>query len=279
MVQAIPVIALIAMALLPVFIPSGLGTEERRKKVKERNDQYYELLIVGLAMTFDIVDLQGNVHEDKLKGNHKLVIIILVFSTLSLLQLAQLSSAWRFYFLDSVPWQVFWSFYGTVFQEIPFLSIRLYILGISGAQVHDLIFPLKNALGIALNVYDIYSKCKEEKEKSERKEEKEKWETLQLGFNLFCPLAVLLSHLVVLIWRVVVVRGASNAGLAVLLVPFIGVSLVRLVQLVQKLRTPIPPSHDQNFELQEIPKPKDQPVPSLDQQDGSKSTAPPPASW
>jgi hypothetical protein len=289
MVQAIPVVVLMAMALLPVRIPPGLNPEERREKTEERNEQYYELLIVGLAMAFDMVDLQSNVHDDDQKGNHKLVYIILVFSTLSLFQLAQLSYAWRFHFMESVPWQVFWSFYGTIFQEIPFLSIRLYLLISSEGGMHGLIFPLKNALGIALNVYDIYSKCKEEKDKPGKpKEVKEKWETVQLGFNLFCPLAVLFAHLGVLIWRVISVRDTKFAGLVLLLMPFVGVALVRLWQLVQKIKgldqviaqklaALNPPNQVQkdNFELKQTPKPTDQVLPqSQDDEDSTPAPQP-----
>ena len=134
------------------------------------SEQFSSLLLTGVALSFDIVELQDNIQNEELRNNEILAYLILVFSSLSLLQLLQLSEALARRVVSSRKWEMFWTIYGVVCQEIPFLLIRGYIMIVSGFEIIQLIFPLKNAFSIVFGCYHIVAIMKTlKKEENEEK--------------------------------------------------------------------------------------------------------------
>ena len=192
-------------------------------------------------MSFDIVELQDNVQNEDLHKNKTLAHLILVFTSLSLLQLLQLSEALTKRAVSSAKWEMFWTVYSIVCQEIPFLVIRIYILSVSGFEVIQLIFPLKNGYSIVFCIYHIFAILKTKKRKANEKykpstsilettdgkpssfifkitdiissvaqstfEKKSlhlSWS--KIFFSFILPILFLIAHLIVLAWRVTVVN-------------------------------------------------------------------------
>ena len=78
------------------------------------NKELSELLMTGVAMSFDIVELQDNIQNEDLRNNKTLAYFILVFTSLSLLQLLQLSEALAKRVVSSARWEMFWTVYSIV---------------------------------------------------------------------------------------------------------------------------------------------------------------------
>jgi hypothetical protein len=231
-VQLITPIAILTRWLMPV--------------VNLNKDELSSLLSSSLAMAFDIVEFQNNLHEDSLKGNTMLSYVVLVFTSLSLIQLAQLSQLLAPRAAKSDSWEAFWTVYGIIFQEIPFLSIRIYIITKEGLAITDLIFPLKNSFGIVFGIYHTYVLLKTKKKATEEKRrssaglpaaEKDIVRSQRKkAFNMTFPLLILFAHLGLLIWRVVVVHNNFLYCLmALVILPFIAITVPRAIQHKRQL--------------------------------------------
>ena len=155
----------IAYIGIQLITPVIIFTRWMMPRVDLTNKELSQLLMTGVAMSFDIVELQDNIQNDDLRNNKTLAYLILVFTSLSLLQLLQLSEALAKRAVSSARWEMFWTVYSIVCQEIPFLIIRIYILTVSGFAIVQLIFPLKNAYSIVFGVYHIFAILKTTKRK------------------------------------------------------------------------------------------------------------------
>ena len=214
--------------------------------VNLNSDELSSLLTSCLAMAFDIVEFQDNIHNDNLRGNTALAYVVLVFSSLSLIQLAQLSQLLAPRAVKSESWEAFWTVYGIICQEIPFLSIRIYIITLEGLAITELIFPVKNSFGIIFGVYHAYALLKTKKKETEAKRrsvsglpavEKDILRSQRKrALNMTFPLLLLFAHLGLLTWRVVVVRNNLLYCLMSLIVlPFIAITVPRAIQHKRQL--------------------------------------------
>jgi hypothetical protein len=158
--------------------------------------------------------------------------------------MAQLSHLFASRVAKSLRWEAFWTIYGVVFQEIPFLSIRIYIIVLEGMAITEIIFPLKNAFGIVFGIYHAYALLKTKKKESElkrnslpdaevveRDERSILWSKRKRAFNMTFPLLFLFAHLGLLTWRVIVVRDEIlYCLLSLIVLPFIGITVPRAYQ-------------------------------------------------
>ncbi|XP_062507235.1 uncharacterized protein LOC134183663 [Corticium candelabrum] len=159
----------IAYVGVQLITPIIIFTRWMMPRIDLTNKELSELLMTGVAMSFDIVELQDNIQNEDLHKNKTLAHLILVFTSLSLLQLLQLSEALAKRAVSSAKWEMFWTVYSIVCQEIPFLVIRIYILSVSGFEVIQLIFPLKNGYSIVFCIYHIFAILKTKKRKANEK--------------------------------------------------------------------------------------------------------------
>ena len=209
------------------------------------NKTLSKLLFSCLAIAFDIVELQDNIHEPKLRCNETLAYLVLLFSSLSLIQMVQLSQLFASRVAESLRWEAFWTIYGVVCQEIPFLSIRIYIMTLEGMALTEIIFPLKNAFGILFGVYHAYALLKTKKKQAEEKrnsmpgaqvvergERSILWSKRRRAFKMTFPLLFLFAHLGLLTWRVVCVCDNNPLYwlLSLIVLPFIAITVPRAYQ-------------------------------------------------
>lgn len=177
--------------------------------------QLSRLLVTGVVISFDTVELQNNIRNEDVRNDESLAYVILLFTSLSLLQLLQLSEALARRVMSSQQWEMFWTLYGIVCQEIPFFVIRIYILCVSGFEVVQLIFPIKNAFCIIFGIYRMFAIYK--RAQTEEQEEQDETNSAassemhtdtieRLVIRGVIPILVLMAHLLLLIWRVTVVH-------------------------------------------------------------------------
>jgi hypothetical protein len=159
----------VAYVGIQLTTPVIIFTRWMMPKIDLTSEQFSSLLLTGVALSFDIVELQDNIQNEEIRNSEALAYLILVFSSLSLLQLLQLSEALAKRSISSRKWEMFWALYGVVCQEIPFLLIRSFIMIRSGFEVIQLIFPLKNAFSIVFGCYHIIAIIKTMKEEKEKK--------------------------------------------------------------------------------------------------------------
>ncbi|XP_062506469.1 uncharacterized protein LOC134183037 isoform X2 [Corticium candelabrum] len=263
----------IAYVGIQFITPVIIFTRWMMPRVDLTNKELSQLLMTGVAMSFDIVELQDNIQNEDLRSNKTLAYLILLFTSLSLLQLLQLSEALAKRAVSSTRWEMFWTIYSIVCQEIPFLVTRIYILSVSGFAIVQLIFPLKNAYSIVFGFYHIFAVLKIRKGKLKIEERQQKLSATMLmdtsdgmsGSFLFkitdtissvaqsivekkslylswskifvsfiLPVLILIVHLLVLIWRVTLVnKNGVFWLLALSVLPFAAITIPRIIQYRQ----------------------------------------------
>jgi hypothetical protein len=131
----------IAYAVTQLVTPVIIFTRWLMPRVDLTSAQLSQLLVTGTALSFDIVELLDSIQNEEVRDNKLLAYFALVFSSLSFLQLLQLTEALASRVVRSRRWEMFWTVYGVIFQEIPFLTFRIYTMVESGFEIIQLIFP------------------------------------------------------------------------------------------------------------------------------------------
>lgn len=254
---------------IQLVTPVIIFTRWLMPRIDLTTEQLSQLLVAGVAMSFDIVELQDNIQNEDLRNTETLAYLILFFTSLSLLQLLQLSEALAERVVSSWRWEMFWTVYGIVCQEIPFLIIRIYIMFISGFEVIQLIFPLKNAFSIVFGIYHMFAikktVRKENTDEQQRlsstlgrssldrksasnwenatdtmkssegsllEEKSSHWSWRKIVSSLVVPVLFLMVHLMLLTWRVTDVNDNLLFWLLSLMftLPFIAITIPRIIQ-------------------------------------------------
>lgn len=119
------------------------------------HDAFSALLQLALAMAFDISEFTHLlVSVPDLQDHRNLVIIVMIFSSTSLLLLVQLDlglgseRAWN---------KIIWTVLSILFLDGPFFIIRVYIMIEldTDAEQFQLVFLLKNLFGVLFGIYSI----------------------------------------------------------------------------------------------------------------------------
>ena len=197
-------------------------------------------------MSFDIVELQGNIRNEDIRNHDSLPYIILVFTSLSLLQLLQLSEALAQRVVSSKQWRLFWKMYGLLCHEIPFFIIRVYIMRVYGFEIVQLIFPIKNAFCILYAVYSIYVLCTSagtelgQSEVDSTVSSEMTTDIITLTYRIVGPVLLLITHLLLLTCRVTVVHDSDFFWFFSLsLIVFAAIIIPRILRISSKKESSI----------------------------------------
>lgn len=212
-------------------------------RVDLTREQLIKSVTFCLAVAFDVIELQDYIHHESLRNYVWVSYVILAFSSLSILQLVQLTE----FFAPPIDGSESSRFekaaivYNTVCQEIPFLAIRVsaFII-LQRVDITQLIFPLKNAFSICLNISRIFAKKERDSgvtqsspdRTTERRRCVRKHRKQVCG--MFFSLLLLMGHLGLLTWRVVVVLDDLRFSLLIVVVVALTVITIVRAQTVLK---------------------------------------------
>ena len=133
------------------------------------SEAFSSLLQVAVAMAFDIAEFTHLiVDEPDLHKDRTLLILVLVFTSTSILLLVQIDVGMA---SDKKQSKIIWTLMTILFLDGPFFCIRIYIALKFNTENLQLVFLLKNLFGIIFGGYHVLSLLSTKDKESETQEE------------------------------------------------------------------------------------------------------------
>jgi hypothetical protein len=145
----------VSYALLQFVLPLTVFGRWCMPKQGLTSEAFSSLLEVAVAMAFDIAEFTHLiVDEPDLHKDRPLLILVLVFTSTSILLLVQIDVGLA---SDEKKSKIIWTLMTIFLLDGPFFCIRIYIAANFTAEDLQLVFLLKNMFGVIFCGYHIFS--------------------------------------------------------------------------------------------------------------------------